>query len=67
MIADGYYVTLQCDFCPPDMPPHVSNFYGYTEKQAYDLVRGAGWRTYSSQHKAKCPDCVKSQQKASKK
>ena len=66
MITDGYYVTLQCDFCSR-VPSNFSYFYGYTQKQVYDLVRGARWKVYPAQQKAKCPDCVKSQRKASKK
>lgn len=57
-IAEGYVVTLGCDFHPKNLECPHDHFYGTTREQAFKAVRESGWHVYISQQKAKCRRCV---------
>jgi len=56
-IADGFWIVLDCDFCPDQRQKMRGEFCERNATEAYRAVRAAGWKLYPAQSKAKCRRC----------
>lgn len=61
MIAEGFVLNVQCDFCPPREPKR-DQYVTRNVTEAYRAARADGWKLYLAQNKAKCPRCAKGSQ-----